>query len=58
MPPPALQSYDVHYTDHAGDLRVWVTYGRDSFSVKCSADEFLQPGYTITRIIPSPDFDW
>ena len=53
-----LQAYDVHYQDHAGNLRVWVTYGRDSFDVKCSAEELLQPGYKIKRIMPVPDFEW
>jgi hypothetical protein len=58
MKPAKLQAYDVHYTDHAGNLRVWVTYGRDSFHVKCSAVECLSPGYRITKILPVPDFDW
>jgi len=53
-----FQNYDVHYQDREGNERVWVTYGRNSFDVKCSAEELLQPGYKIRRIIPSPDFDW
>lgn len=58
MPPAKLQAYDVHYQDHEGVMRVWVTYGRDSFEVKCSAAEMLQPGYKIKRIMPVPDFEW
>lgn len=53
-----LQAYEVHYTDRNGKQRIFCTYGRDSFSVKCSAEYLLQPGFTIKKIRPCDDFDW
>ena len=53
-----LQSYDVIYTDEQGNKRCWVTFGYDPYQVKCSAQECLQPGYTITSVKPIPDFDF
>lgn len=51
-------AYEVHYLDKQGRRRCWCTYGRDALAVKHSAEEMLQSGYRITRILPTSNFDW
>lgn len=53
-----MTAYECHYLDSRGNRRIWCTYGRDAYHVRTSAEELLQPGFKITRILPVSNFDW